>query len=290
MSTVVGKTIVLGGRTGLLGRSLVPALAEADGVAEVLPTGREELDVTSEGAVAEFLDRERPDTLMNAVAYTAVDQAEDEPEAARLLNAAVPAILGRQCMERGILLVHYSTDFVFGGQGLSPLSELNAPDPSSVYGATKLEGEGALRELGYDNLLILRTSWLFGPGKTNFVHKILGLAREREFLTVVDDQVGSPTYAPDLALHTLELIENDARGLFHLANSEPASWFELAAEAVRLAGIDCEVRPVPTSAYPTKARRPAYSVLDTAAFTAATGTTPRPWKEALQDYVESLRN
>lgn len=139
-----------------------------------------------------------------------------------------------------------------------------------------------------DDLLIIRTAWLFGPGKMNFVAKILTLAHERESLSVVHDQLGSPTYTPDLAEHTLDLLEHDARGLFHLSNSGHASWCELAAEAVAAEGLDCHVDPVPTSAYPTKATRPAYSVLDISAFTELTGITPRPWPQALREYVHQL--
>ncbi len=277
------KVAVLGGKTGLLGRALVRALETKR--ATVVATTRADLNITNENNVAAWLDQTQPKMLFNCVAYTAVDKAEDDVEAATLLNSKVPAILGRQCSSRGILLIHYSTDFVFDGRSEHPYSEEDRPAPASVYGQTKLDGETALLDLKYDKLLIIRTAWLFGPGKTNFVQKILGLAKERKAISVVHDQIGSPTFAPDLAKHTSELIQHNARGLFHLTNSGRASWCELAAEAVNVAGLNCRVDPVPTSAYPTRAVRPAYSVLNISAFTNATSITPRPWPQALRDYI-----
>lgn len=280
------KALVFGGATGLLGQSLCDALRAED--VETIAATRDMADLLDPGSVRELLARHEPDLVLNTVAYTQVDQAEDEPELAAMLNAGLPEVVGRQCRERGILLVHYSTDFVFGGEAEHPYGEDAPTDPRSVYGRTKLRGETALRSMGYANLLILRTAWLFGPRKTNFVHKILGLAKEREELSVVHDQIGSPTYAPDLARHTLDLVKHDRRGLYHLANAGQASWCELATEAVAAAGLPCRVVAVPTSAYPTKATRPAYSVLDTSRFSRDTGMAPRPWGAALREYVMGL--
>jgi dTDP-4-dehydrorhamnose reductase len=162
---------------------------------------------------------------------------------------------------------------------------LDPPNPLSVYGASKLAGEAALQALDIPELLILRTAWLFGPGKTNFVQRILELAAERKELKVVADQFGSPTCTLDLARLTVELLQNGATGLLHAANSGQASWHELAAEAVHLAGLDCRVLPIPTSGYPTRAPRPANSVLDIAETVRLAGYTPRHWREALAEYV-----
>lgn len=284
---LAGQTcLVLGGATGLLGQALVHALTERG--TKVLAPTRSELNITNEAAVAAYLDDTQPQVVFNAVAYTAVDLAEDEPEKAALLNSQLPAMLGCLCSKRSIFLVHYSTDFVFSGPHEYPLSEIDTPEPTSVYGQTKLDGEQALSILGMDDVLIIRTAWLFGPSKVNFVEKILGLARERDTLSVVHDQTGSPTYTPDLADYTLDLLEADARGLFHLTNAGQATWCELADEAIAIAGIDCRVDPVPTSAYPTKATRPAYSALDISSFTEATNISPRPWPQALREYVHVL--
>lgn len=278
------KAAVLGGRTGLVGQAMVKELAKYGH--KVVPVGRQDLDVLDSDALRRFLDREEPDAVFNAVAYTQVDKAEDEPEAAKALNAALPACLGRLAKERGFLLVHFSTDFVFDGKNRSePYTVDDEPNPTSVYGATKLAGERKLREIDPPRLLIIRTAWLFGPGRKNFVKTMLNLAQERDSLTVVHDQIGSPTYTPDLAAGTLALSEMDASGLYHVANSGVASWCELAAEAISLADLNCTVHAIPSADYPQKAKRPAYSVLDTSKFTKLTGITPRPWVQALREYV-----
>lgn len=277
------KALVFGGRTGLLGKILTKALERRG--AETLPLSRSDLDPLDEKAVRRLLQKEKPDFVFNAVAYTQVDLAEDEPEQAYLLNRDLPALLSRQCRDSESLLIHFSTDFVFDGLKDGPYVETDPPGPQSVYGRSKLDGERALSDSGYAEILIIRTAWLFGPKKMNFVKKILQLAEERDRLTVVDDQSGSPTYAPDLAKGSIELAETGARGIFHLANSGSTTWHGLASKAVALAGLDCVVKPVPTSAYPTKAKRPANSILNTDKFTKATGTKPRPWEEALEEYI-----
>lgn len=277
------KAAVFGGRNGLLGQALVHALDRE--AVTTLPLSRSDFDITDEAAVARFLDDEQPAVLFNTIAYTAVDQAEEDRDAAMFLNRSLPLMLGRLARSRNIPMVHYSTDFVFDGAKDSPYTPEDTPNPQSVYGATKLAGERALLELDDQNILIVRTAWLFGPGKTNFVHKILNFAKQRDKLTVVHDQTGSPTYTPDLAQYTLDLVRSSASGIYHVVNSGNASWCELAFEAVNAAAIQCRVEPVPSSEYPTAARRPAYSVLDTTDFTAQTGVTPRPWLHALRDYV-----
>lgn len=274
---------VLGGRTGLVGQALVRTLA-ANGF-EVLPLGRSDFDPTDSKAAADWLDRAKPTHVFNAVAYAQVDKAEDEPGEAALLNKTLPAIWSRLAAERDLYFVHYSTDFVFPGTKDSPYLPDDRTGPGSVYGSTKLAGEAAVLAAAPRRCLILRTAWLFGPDKTNFVRKILDLAQTREELTIVHDQVGSPTYVPDLAVHSLDLVRREASGVFHVVNSGQASWCELAAEAVHAAGLHCRVRAIPSSSYPQKAKRPAYSVLDLAKLTEATGVTPRPWLQALRHYV-----
>ena len=277
------KVLVFGGKTGLLGQSLTRALSSRGYDTRALSSS--DFDVCDEGALADCIDREAPSLVFNAVAYTMVDQAEDEKEKAYILNKTYPTMLGRVCKARGAGLVHYSTDFVFSGEKDTPYKPDDQTGPSSIYGASKLAGEQALMELDLERLWIVRTSWLFGPGKINFVRKILGLAQDRDKLTVVHDQKGSPTYTPDLAEYSIDLVESGVPGIFHIANSGTATWCELASEAVTLAGLDCRIEAVPTSAYPTKAARPAYSVLDLEKFTKATQVRPRPWDQALRDYI-----
>ncbi|NDV27342.1 dTDP-4-dehydrorhamnose reductase [Desulfovibrio sp. JC010] len=277
------KAIILGGRNGLLGQALAQKLEQQEIV--TIPLSRSDFDPLDEDSLSAFMEREEPDFVFNTVAYTMVDQAEDEENKAHLLNTTLPATLGRLCKQSGAKLIHYSTDFVFDGKKDSPYTEEDRTNPKSVYGETKLAGEERIIELNYDDFLIIRTAWLFGPHRTNFVHKIVNFAKERENLTVVHDQNGSPTYTPDLAEYSIELLKHEAKGIFNLVNSGKASWCELATEAVDSCAINCRVDPVPTSAYPTKAKRPPYSVLDTSKFTEVTGITPRPWVQALRDYV-----
>lgn len=283
------KAVILGGKTGLLGRTLTEKLEQNEVI--TIPLSRADFDPLNEKILTALLEREKPDLIFNTIAYTMVDQAEDEESKAHLLNTTLPVSLGRLAKMNNCKLIHFSTDFVFDGKNDSPYTEKDKTNPQSVYGSTKLAGEEKLLELDYENILIIRTAWLFGPYKTNFVHKILNFAREREALTIVHDQNGSPTYTPDLADYTIELVKNEANGIFNVVNSGKASWCELAAEAINCSAINCRVEPVPSSAYPTKAARPSYSVLDTAKLTAATGITPRPWVQALRDYIyNDLKN
>jgi dTDP-4-dehydrorhamnose reductase len=277
------KALILGGKNGLLGRAVTAAL-ESAGVAVVPLTGAE-VDMFDEEALHDLVDAEDPDCLINAVAYTQVDRAEDEPEAAYRLNASLPALLGLVAEERGLRLVHYSTDFVFDGVKIVPYLPTDAANPLSVYGASKLAGEQALADIAPPDLLILRTAWLYGPGKMNFVRRMLDLAAERPELSVVDDQHGSPTYTRDLAEMTVDLLRAGAAGLLHAVNTGEANWHSLACEALRLAGLATPVRAIATKDYPVKAVRPPYSVLDVGDLARITGKRPRHWKEALAEYV-----
>jgi dTDP-4-dehydrorhamnose reductase len=201
------------------------------------------------------------------------------------MNRTLPAVIGRVLKTRPSALVHYSTDFIFDGRKQSPYLTDDPANPQNVYGRTKFEGEEALLELGLPRCLIVRTAWLFGPHKKNFVSCILGLCRERKELKVVHDQIGSPTYTIDLAQHSLRLVDVGASGIFHVVNSGEASWCELAGEAVKLAQIECVVSPIASADYPHKAERPPYSVLDNGKVARTTGHGIRPWPQALQDYI-----
>lgn len=279
------SAVVLGGKTGLLGQALSMALIRQGW--KVHAPRRDELDLFDRPAVEEYLAQAGANVLFNTVAYTKVDQAEDEPAEASLLNRQLPLMLGKTALSAGVRFVHYSTDFVFNGKKTSPYTPKDLPAPCSVYGQTKLQGERELLALGLPGLLIIRTSWLFGPCKINFVTRILELAASRPELSVVHDQIGSPSYTPDLATNSLALLDTEATGIFHLANAGQASWCELATEAVRGADLPCRIKPIPSSEYPQKACRPAYSVLDLSAFTAATGIAPRPWLQALREFLFS---
>lgn len=280
------RALVLGGKTGLVGQALMEALL-GNGW-EALAADRSTIDYTAPDAgeqLEALVEDFAPTCIFNAVGYTAVDAAEDHPEEADLLNRALPAMAGRTARQFSCQLVHYSTDFVFNGRKKTPYTVDDPTEPLSIYGKSKLAGEEALLALDLPDCIIIRTAWLFGPGKDNFITKILRACKEKRSINVVHDQIGSPTYTPDLALYSLKLVEARARGLFHVVNSGVASWCELASEAARLTQSECAITPIPSSAYSTRAVRPAYSVLDTSSLERATGLSPRPWIQALSKYV-----
>ena len=278
--------LVLGGATGMLGQALVCA-ARANGW-NVCTLGREDGPVTDPAFLENALSRLNPDYIFNGIAYTAVDQAESEKEKACALNRAFPALLGGMTRGSRAHLIHYSTDFVFNGKKRTPYVEEDPTDPLNVYGASKLAGEQALTALDMPNCCVVRTAWLFGPGRRNFVSVMLDLARRentKAAITVVHDQVGSPTYTGDLAAISMALAVKRASGIILAVNAGQASWCELASEAIELLKPDVRVHPIPSEQWPQKAKRPAYSVLSTARLTALTGISPRPWPQALRDYI-----
>jgi dTDP-4-dehydrorhamnose reductase len=237
--------------------------------------------------LARAIKRCAPDVIFNTIAWTQVDQAEEQPSEAMALNRDLVAGLARCIRGSSVRLVQYSTDFVFDGAKQTPYSTDDAPKPESVYGVTKLAGEHALGTLPPEQYCIMRTAWLFGPGRKNFVSVILDACRKRDSISVVHDQTGSPTYTRDLAQWSLKLAELEAGGLFHAVNGGQASWCDLACEAVNLAEAPCRVVPISSAEWPQKARRPPFSVLDAAGLTRATGIVPRPWPLALREYLYS---
>lgn len=280
------KALVLGGATGFVGRALVETLAASGW--DIISTTRKDIDFSQADAAQKLeflLDSAMPDYVFNAVGYTRVEDAEENYDEALLLNRTMPAQVGRIVREKGLRMVHFSTDFVFNGRKGAPYKTDDPTEPLSAYGATKQAGEEALLALDWDGCLIIRTAWLFGPGGSNFVSTILNRCRDQGSLNVVHDQTGSPTYTLDLAQYTVKLVEAGVSGLFHVVNSGQATWCELADEAVRLAQLECQINPVTSDAYPQKAVRPVFSVLDTKKFVNATGITPRPWPQALRDYI-----
>ena len=274
--------LVLGGR-GLLGQALVHALTEEGWDVRCLE--REAVNLGDPGGLTREVEAIEPAALFNTMAWTQVDKAESQPEEAMLINRGLPALLGRIVKGSSTHLVHYSSDYVFNGRKKTPYLPDDPTDPLSVYGRTKLAGEQALRELDLPNCAVVRSAWLFGPGKGNFVATILRLAKTRDELTVVHDQTGSPTYTPDLAKASVLLATQRIGGLLHVVNSGQASWCELAAEAVRLANLPVRVLGIPSSQWPQEAPRPAFSVLDASLYTTLTGKPLRPWVQALREYI-----
>jgi dTDP-4-dehydrorhamnose reductase len=279
----LNRVLVIG-RSGQLAGALKAARWPA-GV-EVTCRGRDELDLASGAALREAVIAERPDLVINAAAYTAVDKAESEPDLAYAVNRDGPAALAEACQTIGAPLVHVSTDYVFDGRKTGAYVEEDPVNPTSVYGASKQAGEAAIR----DRLpahVILRSAWIYAPAGHNFVRTMLRLGRERAELRVVDDQIGSPTAAEELARGVLgaatRLFAGGTDfGTFHFAGAGSTSWFGFAEAIFELAGGP---RPrliaIPTSGYPTPARRPANSVLDSGKFARLYGVTARPWRESL---------
>jgi dTDP-4-dehydrorhamnose reductase len=285
----VNGSLVVTGADGQLGR----AFARVAPGARLL--SRKDLDVRDAEAAARIIERIRPATIVHAAAWTKVDLAEAEPDIARAINVDGTSAIAQAANGVGALLVYPSTDYVFAGRGHRPYREDDPTGPLSVYGATKLRGEEAARTA--DEHLIVRTSWVFGDGN-NFILAILRGGRERDTLDVVDDQIGCPTYAVDLARAILELTGRDARGLFHLAGEGACSWADLAdasVDAAFEAGLltrGPRVRRVSTSEYEATRRgpvapRPRYSVLDCSK-AANLGVRLRPWLEAVREYVQIL--
>ena len=271
-------TLILGAR-GMLGKSLVREFPDAPGL------DLDELDLCDEAAVRSTLAARRPSLVLNAAADTRVDAAESDPSHLAVNDVAV-GTLAAACREVGARLVHVSTDYVFSGRGAHPLREDDPVDPVNAYGGGKLGGERRFRESGVDGFIV-RTSWLFGEGGANFVDAILAQAEAgRSELKVVADQAGRPTYTRDLARAIRLLAEAGAAGVFHFANAGETTWYTFAREALRLAGHgDVVVHPCTSADFPRPARRPAYSVLDTSLYEKTVGEKPRPFVEALADYL-----
>lgn len=286
MKNTMPKTLVFGGQSGLLGQALVGAITNKGW--DVVSSVSSDLDFYSSSISSElaaFIDKRQPDCIFNTVAYTQVDKAEEDENRAMIINKNLPAHLAKICKERGIKLVHYSTDFVFDGRKSTLYTVDDQPNPVSAYGRSKYSGEQAIVESGLEDYCIIRTAWLYGSGKKNFVTTILNTCREHGSARVVFDQIGSPTYAKDLADYSLALVDLKAKGLFHIVNSGQASWCELAGEAANYAQLECQINPVSTADFGSQVPRPAYSVLDTTSFTQITGIVPRAWPQALREYL-----
>ncbi len=288
--------ILLLGASGQVGHALRTPLAALGGLIPATRSGA--LDDASVCEVADFdriddlaplIARVSPDVVVNAAAYTAVDRAEDEPQAAHQANVAAPAAIAAACAARGALLVHYSTDYVFDGRAKRPYREDDPTSPLGVYGATKLAGEQAVRASGCTHL-IFRTAWVYGLHGHNFLRTMLRIGAERDELRVVDDQIGTPTPATLIAQCTVQALQRVApatSGTWHLTATGATSWHGFASEIMRLAtgsGLlqkAPQVVPIATADYPTRARRPAYSCLDTSRLTRDFGIELPDWRDAL---------
>lgn len=281
--------ILITGAHGQLGSELKAAASLYPHVHFVY-TDREELDITDAGAVGKFVEEGQFGYLINCAAYTAVDKAESDKETAYNINALAAGILARACNEFNVKFVHVSTDFIFDGALARPLLEEDSANPLSVYGATKLEGE--LKVLAANHgALILRTAWVYSSYGNNFVKTILKLCKEREQLGIIFDQVGTPTYAKDLALAILAITVDKEwiGGVYNYTNEGVASWYDFALAIRDNAGLKTRISPIETSQYPTPAVRPKYSVLNKKKFKDTFKLEIPYWRDSLKNCMELLK-
>jgi dTDP-4-dehydrorhamnose reductase len=280
---------LIAGSGGQLGRALQAAAPEGSVVIAPL---KADFDITDAAQVPSVIAAAKPDVLFNAAAYTAVDKAENDINRARLINATAVRYLARSCRTHGTRLVHVSTDFVFNGETSRAYMPDDAPQPLGIYGLTKWEGEQAV---GSD-ALIVRTAWVYAPTGNNFVRTILRLMAERDAVQVVDDQIGTPTYAPNLAQTLWALAGQGVSGIYHYTDSGIASWYDFAVaiqeEALCLGLLlkAVPIIPIATRDYPTPARRPAFSVLDKAKTWRALGSPAPHWRHNLRIMLREIKS
>lgn len=284
------KKILVTGCNGQLGLSIArEAAGRAD--LDITLTDIAQLDLTSRQAVEEAIGSGNYDIVVNCAAYTAVDKAESDDVAAAKINTEAVGNIARAARPAKVKVIHISTDYVFPGTSHRPYDELDEPYPTSVYGRTKLEGEGILLSFCPD-AIVIRTAWLYSEYGSNFVKTIRRKARENKSLKVVADQVGTPTYAADLAKAILKIIDAEKwqPGVFHFSDHGVASWYDFAKEIVALSGIDAEIIPCSTTDYPTPATRPPYSVLSKNKIARTYGIQIPWWKDSLAACIKNMNS
>ena len=292
------RTILLLGKNGQVGWELQKALAP---LGKLVALDIEDLDLTQPDAIRETVRNIRPHLIVNAAAYTAVDQAEQEPQLAMALNGEAPAVLAEEAQRSGAALVHYSTDYVYDGEKSEPYTEEDATNPLGVYGKSKLAGDQAIQAAGIP-YLIFRTSWVYGSRGKNFLLTMQRLAREKDEMRMIDDQTGAPTWCRLLARSTANILEQtlsesspedmkrlrQASGIYHMTCGGQTSWYGFAKAIVEHTPITDAARlvPIPTSEYPTPARRPMNSVLSNQKLRDSFGIIPQDWESALRFCLE----
>jgi dTDP-4-dehydrorhamnose reductase len=259
--------------------------------------GREELDLNSESSISHYFDsNDKFDIIINCAAYTQVDKAEQEVELANQINHLAVKQLASIANKQQARLIHISTDYVFDGESNKPYTETDETNPINVYGKTKLAGEKALQKAMSTDAIIIRTSWVYSEYGNNFVKIMLRLGKEREKLNVVSDQIGSPTYATDLANVILNIVKNKAfkeaghaTQVYHYSNEGEISWYEFAKEIFKLAEIECKVSPIITEQYPTPAKRPKNTLMNKDKITKVFSMDTPDWKESIVIFITTLR-
>lgn len=273
--------ILITGSYGQLGSCLRREF-DNDPEIEAIYTDYDTLDITDREAVDAFLKENHVDIIINCAAYTAVDKAETDNMLAAALNTGAVGNIGEAAVKYGVKVLHISTDYVFSGQSFRPYKENDEPYPQGIYGRTKLEGEGLISSF-CQNAIIIRTAWLYSEFGHNFVKTMLKLAETKDEINVVADQIGTPTYAGDLAraIHHILRHEKWTPGIYHFTDEGVASWYDFAKAIFEISGIDIRVNPIPTSAYPTPAKRPLYSVLSKAKIKNTYGLEIPYWRDSL---------
>ncbi|GGZ93651.1 dTDP-4-dehydrorhamnose reductase [Algibacter mikhailovii] len=283
--------VLITGSNGQLGSEL-KALASHYAQYNFIFTDVYDLDICNHEAVADFITENQIQVIINCAAYTAVDKAETQEDIANAINHLAVKNFAQLAKVHGITLIHVSTDYVFDGTNHKPYIETDTPNPQSVYGRTKLAGEQAIQHINPANTLIIRTSWVYSSFGNNFVKTMLRLGKERDALSVVADQVGTPTYAADLAqaiLTILPNINNEAVKILHYSNKGVCSWYDFAKTIFALENMVVKVTPIESSQYPTPAKRPFYSVLNNKAIIETYGLKIPYWRDSLLDCLVKIR-
>ena len=281
--------ILVTGANGQLGKELKQLESQYHQF-EFIFLSREDLPIHHFELVRNFFKGYYPQYLINCAAYTAVDRAETEKDLAFQVNGEAVGVLAAVCKEYGTRFLHISTDYVFDGTATTPYKEDAPTNPQSVYGASKLEGEKEALHFNPDSIII-RTSWVYSEFGRNFVKTMMKLMGEKDQLYVVNDQIGSPTYAADLADVIMQIISSGkwSPGIYHFSNEGVISWFDFAVAIQDMTGSNCKVSAIPTTSYPTPAKRPVYSVLDKSKIAATFGITPKDWKDSLRSCLNRLK-
>lgn len=281
--------IVVFGASGQLGNCL-KKVAEEKGISEIYFPPESEANILDKNALKSVFEQYKPAFAINCAAYTAVDKAEDELDLARKINKTGAENLAEACKAYNTKFIHISTDFVFKGDKAHPLVENDIAEPISVYGLTKLEGEQDIARL-MDEYFIIRTSWLYSEFGNNFVKTMLKLGAERDLLKIIADQVGTPTYGIDLAACVLDIITSGSKayGIYHYSNEGVTSWYDFAKGIFDLSATEIKVLPIRTDEYPTKATRPAYSVMDKSKIKTTFGIEIPYWRDSLAVCIERLK-
>ena len=283
--------LLVTGANGQLGWEL-GQLAEAYPAFEFVLVDRSQLDLAFPETFEKIIQTIAPDCIINTAAYTAVDKSETEKALSYTVNATAVQTLASICKKLAIPFMTYSTDYVFDGEATEPYASSTKVDPVNYYGSTKAAGETLAMEANED-AIIIRTSWVFSSHGNNFVKTMMRLMKERDQLNIVADQKGRPTYAKDLAMATMKMIEamnagKSIKGVYHFANTGETTWFDFAATIKAIAGLDCALNPIETKDFPTPAKRPAYSVLDTSKIEEALSIAIPHWEDALRDCMNLL--